>query len=168
MNIQLKNIQKSIDNFKEKNPNESVGELNDTYHSFNDLYKHRTILSALLFLNLPYSWKAKVHEDGTMFDGMFITGFPTPTGMISYHYDLEYWDLFKIPELPKAPHFDGYTDQDVLTRLANIIRHSSTKLFKIDDINKIEEIVKTQILPTFGDDIISQAAYISFFDRNKS
>lgn len=168
MNIQLKNIQKSIDDFKEKNPNESVGELNDTYHSFNDLYKHKTILSALLFLNLPYSWKAKVHEDGTMFDGMFITGFPTPTGMISYHYDLEYWDMFKIPELPKAPHFDGYTDQDVLTRLANIIRHSSTKLFNIDDINKIEEIVKTQILPTFGDDIISKAAYISFFDRSKS
>ena len=165
MNIELNYIQNLINNFKEKNPNESVGELSDTYHSFNDLYKHRTILSALLFLNLPYSWKAKVHEDGTMFDGMFITGFPTPTGMISYHYDLEYWDLFKIPELPKAPHFDGYTDNDVLIRLTNIIKNSSTKLFNTDDINKIEDIVKSQILPTFGDDIIKKAAYISFFNK---
>ena len=165
MNIQLKHIQRLIDNFKKENPNESVGELSDTYHSFNDLYKHSTILSALLFLNFPYSWKSKIHEDGTMYDGMFVTGFPTPTGMVSYHYDLEYWDLFKIPEIPHAPHFDGYTDNDVLIRLTNIIKNSSTKLFNTDDINKIEDIVKSQILPTFGDDIIKKAAYISFFNK---
>lgn len=165
MNIQLKHIQKLIDNFKKENPNESVGELSDTYHSFDDLYKHRTILSALLFLNFPYSWKSKIHEDGTMYDGMFVTGFPTPTGMVSYHYDLEYWDLFKIPEIPHAPHFDGYTDNDVLIRLTNIIKNSSTKLFNTDDINKIEDIVKSQILPTFGDDIIKKAAYILFFNK---
>lgn len=165
MNIQLKHIQRLIDNFKKENPNESVGELSDTYHSFEDLYKHRTILSALLFLNFPYSWKSKIHEDGTMYDGMFVTGFPTPTGMVSYHYDLEYWDLFKIPEIPHAPHFDGYTDNDVLIRLTNIIKNSSTKLFNTDDINKIEDIVKSQILPTFGDDIIKKAAYISFFNK---
>lgn len=165
MNIQLKHIQRLIDNFKKENPNESVGELSDTYHSFDDLYKHRTILSALLFLNFPYSWKSKIHEDGTMYNGMFVTGFPTPTGMVSYHYDLEYWDLFKIPEIPHAPHFDGYTDNDVLIRLTNIIKNSSTKLFNTDDINKIEDIVKSQILPTFGDDIIKKAAYISFFNK---
>lgn len=165
MNIQLKHIQRLIDNFKKENPNESVGELSDTYHSFDDLYKHRTILSALLFLNFPYSWKSKIHEDGTMYDGMFVTGFPTPTGMVSYHYDLEYWDLFKIPEIPHAPRFDGYTDNDVLIRLTNIIKNSSTKLFNTDDINKIEDIVKSQILPTFGDDIIKKAAYISFFNK---
>lgn len=165
MNIQLKHIQRLIDNFKKENPNESVGELSDTYHSFDDLYKHRTLLSALLFLNFPYSWKSKIHEDGTMYDGMFVTGFPTPTGMVSYHYDLEYWDLFKIPEIPHAPHFDGYTDNDVLIRLTNIIKNSSTKLFNTDDINKIEDIVKSQILPTFGDDIIKKAAYISFFNK---
>ena len=165
MNIQLKHIQRLIDNFKKENPNESVGELSDTYHSFDNLYKHRTILSALLFLNFPYSWKSKIHEDGTMYDGMFVTGFPTPTGMVSYHYDLEYWDLFKIPEIPHAPHFDGYTDNDVLIRLTNIIKNSSTKLFNTDDINKIEDIVKSQILPIFGNDIIKKAAYISFFNK---
>ena len=85
MNIQLKHIQRLIDNFKKENPNESVGELSDTYHSFNDLYKHRTILTALAFLNLPYAWKSKIHEDGSMYDGMFVVGVPTPYGMISYH-----------------------------------------------------------------------------------
>lgn len=166
MNIQLKHIQRLIDSFKKENPYESVGELSDTYHSFNDLYKHRTILTALAFLLLPYTWKSKIHEDGTMYNGMFVVGAPTPEGMISYHYDLEYWDLFKIPELPHAPHFTGYTDNDVLERLINIIKNSSTRLFNLNDIQKIEKIVKLEILPTFGDDIIKQAAYISFFDKH--
>lgn len=166
MNIQLKHIQRLIDSFKKENPNESVGELSDTYHSFNDLYKHRTILTALAFLSLPYSWKAKIHEDGSMYDGMFVVGAPTPEGMISYHYDLEYWDLFKIPELPHAPHFTGYTDNDVLNRMTNIIKNSSTKLFNSNDIQKIEEIVKNEILPVFDDNVIKQAAFISFFDKH--
>lgn len=166
MNIQLKHIQRLIDNFKKENPNESVGELSDTYHSFNDLYKHRTILTALAFLNLPYAWKSKIHEDGSMYDGMFVVGAPTPYGMISYHYDLEFWDMFKIPELPHAPHFTGYTDEDVLDRLTNIIRNSSTRLYNFEDMQKIEKIIKDEILPTFGDNIIKEAAFISFFDKH--
>ena len=167
MNIELNYIQNLINNFKEKNPNESVGELSDTYHSFNDLYKHRTILSALLFLNLPYSWKAKVHEDGTMFDGMFITGFPTPTGMISYHYDLEYWNLFKVPELPRAPKFTGYTEQDVLNRFINIIMNSTSRIYSKEDWQKISEIVINEIFPVIGSDITKRALFISFFDKIK-
>ncbi len=166
MNIQLKHIQRLIDNFKKENPNESVGELSDTYHSFNDLYKHRTILTALAFLNLPYAWKSKIHEDGSMYDGMFVVGAPTPYGMISYHYDLEFWDMFKIPELPHAPHFTGYTDEDVLDRLTNIIKNSSTRLYNFEDMQKIEKIIKDEILPTFGDNIIKEAAFISFFDKH--
>ena len=166
MNIQLKHIQRLIDNFKKENPNESVGELSDTYHSFNDLYKHRTILTALAFLNLPYAWKSKIHEDGSMYDGMFVVGAPTPYGMISYHYDLEFWDMFKIPELPHAPHFTGYTDEDVLDRLTNVIRNSSTRLYNFEDMQKIEKIIRDEILPTFGDNIIKEAAFISFFDKH--
>lgn len=166
MNIQLKHIQRLIDNFKKENPNESVGELSDTYHSFNDLYKHRTILTALAFLNLPYAWKSKIHEDGSMYDGMFVVGAPTPYGMISYHYDLEFWDMFKIPELPHAPHFTGYTDEDVLDRLTNVIKNSSTRLYNFEDMQKIEKIIKDEILPTFGNNIIKEAAFISFFDKH--
>ena len=166
MNIQLKHIQRLIDNFKKENPNESVGELSDTYHSFNDLYKHRTILTALAFLNLPYAWKSKIHEDGSMYDGMFVVGAPTPYGMISYHYDLEFWDMFKIPELPHAPHFTGYTDEDVLDRLTNVIKNSSTRLYNFEDMQKIEKIIRDEILPTFGNNIIKEAAFISFFDKH--
>ena len=166
MNIQLKHIQRLIDNFKKENPNESVGELSDTYHSFNDLYKHRTILTALAFLNLPYAWKSKIHEDGSMYDGMFVVGVPTPYGMISYHYDLEFWDMFKIPELPHVPHFTGYTDEDVLDRLTNVIKNSSTRLYNFEDMQKIEKIIRDEILPTFGNNIIKEAAFISFFDKH--
>ena len=59
MNGRLQEIQDLINKYKEDNPDESVGELSDTYHSFNDLYKHRTVLTALAFRFLPYAWKSR-------------------------------------------------------------------------------------------------------------
>ena len=165
MNKILANIQSQIDEYKKNNPGESVGELSDSYHSFNDLYEHRTVLTALAFLMLPYAWKSRVHEDGTMFEGMFVVGAVTPTGMITYHYDDEYWNLFKIPELPHAPVFDGYTDKDVLDRIKNYIKCSTTRLLNEESLKQIEKIVEDQILPVFGDDLISKAAYIGFYNR---
>lgn len=165
MNMSLKTIQDQIDKFKEDNPNESVGELSDTYHSFNDLYKHRTILTALAFIHLPYAWKSRVHEDGSMFDGMFIVGAPTPYGMITYHYDLEYWNLFKVPELPHAPKFDGHTPEDVLDRLEKYISSATNKLVNDNNVDDIENIVQEYILPIFREDVISMAAFVSFYNR---
>jgi len=159
MNQFLRKIQEEIDTYKAQNPNESVGELSDTYHSFNDLYKHRTYLTALAFMNIPYAWKSKVHEDGSMFDGMFIVGAPTEEGMISYHYDLEYWDIFKVPSLPHAPHFDGHTPEDVLDRIDTYIRFTPG-----DDNEEIEKIVKDEILPTFGDNLLLKASFIGFYN----
>jgi len=165
MNRELVKIQNQINDFKNKNPEESVGEISDTYHSFNDLYKHRTVLTALGFFHLPYAWKARVHEDGSMYDGMFVVGAPTPDGMISYHYDNEYWDLFKIPSLPKAPHFTGYTDEDVLNRIISFIKSSDTRLVNANNIDRIETVVKEEILPVFEDDLVSQAAFIAFYNH---
>lgn len=165
MNSNLRRIQNQIDDFKKRNPEESVGELSDTYHSFDDLYKHRTVLTALAFIYIPYAWKSKIHDDGSMYDGMFIVGAPTPTGMISYHYDIEYWNIFKIPELPHAPKFTGYTDNDVLTRIEDFIISSNTRLVNSTNIESIEDIVKNEIIPTFGDDVISQASFISFYNH---
>ena len=167
MNIELNYIQNLINNFKEKNPNESVGELSDTYHSFNDLYKHRAILTAMVFLNLPYAWKSKLHYENDMYNGMFIVGAPTPYGMISYHYDLEYWNLFKVPELPRAPKFTGYTEQDVLNRFINIIMNSTSRIYSKEDWQKISEIVINEIFPVIGPDITKRALFISFFDKIK-
>ena len=163
MDKRLEKIQDQINEVKETGM--SVGELSDTYHSFNDLYDHRMILSAFAMMNMPYAWKAKTHEDGSMFDGMFIVGAPTPDGMITYHYDLEYWNLFKIPEIPHAPHFDGYTPEDVIKRIKSWIINSGTRLVSQDSFNRIEKIVTEYILPVFGDDIVAQAAYIGCYNK---
>lgn len=163
MDKRLEKIQEQINEVKETGM--SVGELSDTYHSFNDLYDHRMILSAFAMMNMPYAWKAKTHEDGSMFDGMFIVGAPTPDGMITYHYDFEYWNLFKIPEIPHAPHFDGHTPEDVIKRIKSWIVNSGTRLVSQDSFNRIEKIVTEYILPVFGDDIVAQAAYIGCYNK---
>ncbi len=163
MDNKLKEIQDQINEYKKSGS--SVGELSDTYHSFNDLYEHRVVLTALAFMNIPYAWKSKKHEDGSMFDGMFIVGAPTPDGIITYHYDLEHWNLFKVPEIPHAPHFDGHTPEDVIERIKGFINSASTRLINNENIDKIEKVVTEYILPVFGDDIIAKAAYIGCYNK---
>ena len=53
MDNKLKEIQDQINEYKKSGS--SVGELSDTYHSFNDLYEHRVVLTALAFMNIPYA-----------------------------------------------------------------------------------------------------------------
>ena len=163
MNKELNAVQEAINDYKFYNQNASVGELSDGYHTFNELYHHRTVLLALALRSIPFAWRSKKHEDGTMFDGMFIVGAPTQSGMITYHCDNEYWDLFKIPVIPHAPHFDGHTPNDVLDRLTEIIEFSSNKLFDQYSINTIEEIVKNEIFPVFGEDKKSLMQFVSSY-----
>lgn len=116
--MRIDEIQEEINILKENG--ESVGELSDGYHTFNELYKHRCILTAALFRQAPYTWKSKLHEDGTMFDGMFIVGVCTPEGHATYHYDLPDWEMFKVPEIPHAPKFDGHTPDQAINRIKNM------------------------------------------------
>ena len=70
--------------------------------------------------NVHKSWK---HHDGELCfgGGWFIVSAMLPTGLISNHYKVEDWDLFKVPEVEKALYeFDGHTSQDVLHRLKNL------------------------------------------------
>ena len=89
--------------------------ISDKWHTFDELYFHRMVL--FLSIQLAHkdkSWKSKQHHDGTMFDDSFIVGIDTPDGQYSYHYDLEYWDMFKgIRELDKAPEYDGHTPKHI-------------------------------------------------------
>lgn len=117
-------------------------EISDGYHTFDELYDHRLALNAAFF-NLvwatqvnnlgsvashlaPYPvMKSKLHNDGTMFDGYFIVFGIIPNefseSQISYHYKLEHWDKFQIPEVPKIPFpYDGHTSKDVVERLLSI------------------------------------------------
>lgn len=109
---------------KEDGSLKSAGEISDGYHTFNELYHHRAILFASILNNpmfAPIAWKSKLHEDGTMYDGMFIVGIDTPKGQASYHYDIEpYWEMFKVKELDHAPHFDGYTPAESIERVMSL------------------------------------------------
>lgn len=93
---------------------DNKGDLSDGYHSYNELYKHRMILFSIICnQNKEVAWKSLLHHGGTMFDGYFIVGINTPLGQFTYHYQLEYWRLFKVKELKKAPEYDGHTPDDV-------------------------------------------------------
>lgn len=101
-----------------------TGETSDGFHTFNELYEHRAMLTAALASLVPYDvvWKSKLHHDGTMFDGMFIVGFETPDGTATYHYDIDpWWGRFPVQELDRAFPHDGHTSADVLTRIPRLI-----------------------------------------------
>ena len=55
-----------------------------------------------------------------MFNGGFIVGINTPTGIATYHFKLEYWNEFNVPELEYAPKYDGYSSNDVLVRIKSL------------------------------------------------
>ena len=162
-NAVIEKINNEIKEYKNRTKN-SADDISDGYHTFGDLYKHRTYLLALAMIHLPYAWKARKHEDGTMFDGMFVVGFPTPNGMVTYHCDNEYWNDFKIPEIPHAPHFDGYSDADVLDREKAFLDSTNTRLVNNTNIDKINKIVINEILPTFNN-AVQKAAFITFYNH---
>jgi hypothetical protein len=92
------------------------GEISDGYHTFDELYLQRRVLTEALVRAYPsYAWKSKLHSDGCepFGGGWFIVGFNTPAGQFTYHYELEYWDNFRCVEFPTAPEWDGHTCEDV-------------------------------------------------------
>lgn len=97
--------------------------ISDGYHTFEELYYHRMMLfSTILNQNKEISWKAKKHCDGTMFgENSFICGIETPEGQYTYHYNLEFWDMFQVKEFNFAPKYDGHTPSDI-TRLLSLLK----------------------------------------------
>lgn len=157
----LEDAQKLIDQAKEKDIH--VGSISDGYHTFDELYNHREVLTAALFNRMPFTWKARVHEDGTMFDGMFVVGMATPNGMITYHYDNEFWKDFKVPVLPHAPKFDGHTPNDVIDRIRN---YCCAQLHLTDEEDqKMRENIQL-IIDTFGPNRLAIEQYMSNFVKD--
>jgi hypothetical protein len=109
----------------------TMGEVSDGYHTFDELYAHRTaLLRALVMCNPDMAWKSRQHEVGgePMFEGFFIVGLnlairkKTHGGgikkiPITYHVEEKYWNDFDIHELENAPKWDGHTPDDVISRL---------------------------------------------------
>lgn len=110
----------------------AVGKVSDGYHTFDELYHHRTLLFATICNIHPnIAWKSKQHNDGTMYAGMFIVGIETDEGQATYHCEMEYWGKFKVKEITKAPVFDGHTPEIALQRifkLCNVIEEDNSKI----------------------------------------
>lgn len=104
-----------------------TGKISDGYHTFDELYEHRSVIFlALMKSNPQLSWYSLVHEDGTMFDGMFIVGINLPTGQITYHLEKDPWwpvvELTHASFSSRAPRYDGHTSEDVIERILDWIR----------------------------------------------
>ncbi len=100
-------------------------ELSDGYHKFKELYEFRLLYNAHLFNSWHKLGKFNVHKSKKHFDGSlcfngdyFIVIAILSSGQISNHYEMKYWDYFKIPDREQALfEFDGHTSIDVLNRL---------------------------------------------------
>ena len=102
---------------------DKMGIISDGYHSFDELYYQRMMLTKTVALAATNKfdedtvYRSKLHSDGTMYKDFFIVVFNTPEGNFSYHYHMMYWGVFDfLKERPNAGEFDGHTWKDV-TRL---------------------------------------------------
>lgn len=102
--------------------NNDMGNVSDGYHTFNELYHHRAVLFSVICSQFKdLAWKSKKHDDGSMFDNMFIVGINTPEGQATYHYDVDpYWDMFDVKELEYAPKWDGHTPEEAIQRISSL------------------------------------------------
>ncbi len=97
-------------------PPEITDDTSDGYHTFGQLYYQRMVLFAVLVQeHKDRAWKTWNHEDGEpcFGGGWFLVTIDTPRGAYGYHYEEKYWNLFDCKELPKAKHWDGYTEENV-------------------------------------------------------
>lgn len=109
-----------------KNLFRKEGKISDGYHTFDELYYYRLLYNAAFFnsINGKYNvHKSTKHSDGKecFGGGWFIVMASLPTGQISNHYEMKYWDLFRIPTFPKALKWDGHTPQEAAERLYKFI-----------------------------------------------
>lgn len=109
------------------------GEISDGYHTFNELYEFRMLYNAAFFNELHRRWGVSVvkswrHSDGELCfgGGWFVVSTELPTGQITNHYEAKHWDLFRVPEVDKAPEWDGHTPQDVAQRLRDYLLVKAT------------------------------------------
>lgn len=103
---------------------DTMGQVRDGYHSFDELYEHRILLFiALVTATELRSWRSFKHDDGSSTDGWFIAGLELTTGTITYHLPEKYWDMLQgyAEALDKAPKWDGHTPADVTKRLTKWI-----------------------------------------------
>jgi len=107
-----------------------TNKISDGYHTFDDLYKHRTMLFMVVCRLVADGyiefecWKSTKHHDGSEYEGWFIMGLRSiehPEMNITYHLPMACWkDCGFAITLHNAPEWDGHTSNDVLMRLSKM------------------------------------------------
>lgn len=116
-----------------KEDNHVDSNTSDGFHTFDELYRYRMLYNAALFNHMathdPFGpdhmdvHKSYMHSDGELCfgGGWFIVMATLPTGQISNHYKVDYWELFQIPEKVKANEYDGHTPFVAANRLEEFL-----------------------------------------------
>lgn len=100
----------------------NLKDVSDGYHTFEELYYHRMMLFATICHTYKdKAWKSMLHADGTMYSNSFIVGVETPEGQYTYHYNKEFYDVFNVKELDRAPAYDGHQPKDIV-RLDSLLK----------------------------------------------
>ena len=109
------------------------GKISDGYHTFNELYRYRMLYNAAFFNSISNMSDLKViksKKDSTgqscFGGGWFVVMATLPTGQISNHYEMKYWDLFNVDEVDKAYQWDGHTPQEAANRLEEYLKQMAS------------------------------------------
>ncbi len=88
-------------------------DITDGKYTFREMYEREAILFAVICnTNSRDAWKARYHNDGSMYDGKFIAGINTANGPIAFYFDIDpYYDMFFVDEINRAPSIDNYIDK---------------------------------------------------------
>jgi len=97
------------------------GSASDGYHTFDELYEHRHALWLTVMALCPMlAWMSRYHEDGSGYDGWFLTGMDLPSGTVTYHLPERLWEAAQATGarvLDRGKPWDGHTSLDVIQRL---------------------------------------------------
>lgn len=133
----LDDICNRIKVFNEVPRNYSLGCISDGHHTFDELYEYRMVYNAMLFNEFAVQGKYGVHKSKRHFTGeecfgggWFIVMANLPTGQVSNHYKLNYWNMFDIPEKEKADEWDGHSPEIAKNRM--LIFASHRKIYEGD------------------------------------
>lgn len=108
---------------------DDTDDVSDGYHTFGELYQYRMLYHAAFVnalaqpgpIEVVKSWR---HSDGKPCfekENYFVIVAQLPTGQITNHYKGEHWDLFHVPEVDRAPEYDGHTPQEAAQRLQDFL-----------------------------------------------
>ena len=124
----INEINKEIQEVKKQN--QSIKEISDGNHTFGQYIDMRNNLFIALCNAYPeISWKSRKHydeENDPMFNGDFIAGINSDKGTITFHLKMKYWDDIIAEEIDRAPKYDGYTEEDVISRIKSLTKKKKT------------------------------------------